>query len=548
MHVLTCEERSLHYKGLMTALVGNEGNKMSVGTNLKSGVIILVFVVGMVSIAAGRTIYVDDDGPADFNTIQAAIDDSNDGDTVIVADGIYTGEGNRDIDFRKYSHGLPPGPTRAITVRSANGPGNCIIDCNGTENDPHGGFRFENGEDSNSVIMGFAIINGYARCESYAPPFAVCEYLGGAIYCWRSSPTISNCIISGNTAGTGYGGGISCFVGNPTVSNCTFIGNSAKAGGGIDCWASSPTVTNCILWGNSDSGGTDESAQIDGTTVVVNYCCIQGLTGGLGGIGSIGDDPCFVDPCNGDYHLKSEEGRWEPNSESWVQDDVTSHCVDAGNPGCPVGDEPAPNGNRRNMGAYGGTTEASKSPANWRSIGDMTNDWILDSNDLKVFVGYWLERGDCIPSDLDRNQLVDFNDFALFSGSWPEVEVNPDCLLTTAPEYPLWVTLGKPPCWCYPRQCHGDADGRCFMGRCVTLSDLTMFSSGYHICSIDYYDIFANCPCIDFNHDGRVDYIDESIIIYWFNRRDVPADCEGILYPLGQLHQIIENWLEDNNP
>jgi hypothetical protein len=71
-------------------LIGNEGREMSMGTNLKSGVIILVFVAGMISIATGRTIYVDDDGPADFNTIQAAINDSNDGDTIIVADGIYT--------------------------------------------------------------------------------------------------------------------------------------------------------------------------------------------------------------------------------------------------------------------------------------------------------------------------------------------------------------------------------------------------------------------------------------------------------------------------
>jgi len=72
---------------------------------------------------AGSIIYVDDDGPADFNNIQAAIDDSNDGDTIIVADGTYTGGGNREISFRG----------KAITVRSENGPENCIIDCQGKE-------------------------------------------------------------------------------------------------------------------------------------------------------------------------------------------------------------------------------------------------------------------------------------------------------------------------------------------------------------------------------------------------------------------------------
>lgn len=108
----------------------------------------------------------------------------------------------------------------------------------------------------------------------------------------------------------------------------------------------------------------------------------------------------------------------DPNSQSWVRDDVTSPCIDAGNPGCPIGDEPTPNGNRRNMGAYGGTIDASKSPAYWRSIADITNDWVVDFNDLKVFVDYWLQAGECIPSDFDRSRFVDFNDFAIFGGQW----------------------------------------------------------------------------------------------------------------------------------
>jgi hypothetical protein len=64
----------------------------------------------------------------------------------------------------------------------------------------------------------------------------------------------------------------------------------------------------------------------------------------------------------GDYHLKSEHGRWDSASESWVVDDVTSPCIDVGDPNSSVGDEPEPNGDRINMGAYGGTAEASKSP------------------------------------------------------------------------------------------------------------------------------------------------------------------------------------------
>ncbi len=388
---------------------------MNMGTKSKACLIISIFLLGMICVtAAGRTIYVDDDGPADFNTIQAAIDDSNDGDTIIVADGVYTGEGNRDIEFGE-SYGWPPGPTKAITVRSENGPENCIIDCNGAASDPHRGFRFICGEDANSIINGFTITNGFAQCEElYPPPIDGCTDQGGAIYCgWYSSPTISNCIISGNRSSM-WGGGIAChYESSPTVSNCIFIGNWAYNGGGIWNNVGEMTVTNCILWGNMPDQIIDYDYPLSNTTVM-----FSDVQDGWTGLGNIDADPCFSDPCNGDYHLKSQAGRWDANSESWVQDAVTSPCIDAGNPGCPLGDEPAPNGNRRNMGAYGGIAEASKSPANWRSIADMNNDRILDYNDLKVFAGYWLETGECIPSDLNRSQSADFADFALLANNW----------------------------------------------------------------------------------------------------------------------------------
>jgi subtilisin family serine protease len=79
--------------------------------------------------------------PSVFPNIQAAVDDAYDDDIVWVADGIYTGEGNRDIDFFG----------KAITVRSENGPDNCIIDCNGTESEPHRGFILHNSEEGTRI-------------------------------------------------------------------------------------------------------------------------------------------------------------------------------------------------------------------------------------------------------------------------------------------------------------------------------------------------------------------------------------------------------------
>ena len=103
--------------------------------------------------------------------------------------------------------------------------------------------------------------------------------------------------------------------------------------------------------------------------------------------------PIWID---GDYNLKSQAGRWDPNSESWIQDDVTSPCIDAGYPNSPIGHEPFPNGGIINMGAYGGTAEASKSyfgePV-CRTIvgGDINGDCKVDFNDFVILALHWLE-------------------------------------------------------------------------------------------------------------------------------------------------------------
>ena len=242
---------------------------------------------------------------------------------------------------------------------------------------------------------------------------------GGLCLSAESIPHIINCIISRNEAVDG--GAIYVSEGYPRIINSTISRNIALGQcGGAAVFEGCLIFSNCILWANLDSGYNDEAAQIQGQYVWINYSCVQGWTGDLGGIGNIDADPCFADPCNGDYHLKSEAGRWDANRQIPVWDDVTSPCIDAGNPGCPIGEERAPNGNRRNMGAYGGTAEASKSPANWRSIADITNDWTVDSDDLRVYVDYWLESGECIPGDFDRSQFVDFNDFAIFGSKWQE--------------------------------------------------------------------------------------------------------------------------------
>ena len=160
---------------------------------------------------AARIVTVDNDGPADFNNVQTAINEAMNGDTVEIQPGTYTGNGNRDIDFLG----------KAITVRSADPTdgdvvAETVIDCQGTADDEHRGFYFHSGEDSDSVLSGITVINGYA-------------YRGGGIECSDySHPRIINCVITDNSANRG--GGIDCYIySGPTIENCIIVGNSATA-------------------------------------------------------------------------------------------------------------------------------------------------------------------------------------------------------------------------------------------------------------------------------------------------------------------------------
>jgi hypothetical protein len=191
----------------------------------------LICLVVFTSTTYAVTVHV----PDDFPTIQAALDSCASGDTIIVRDGTYTGDGNRDIDFTG----------KAIVLMSENGPEVTIIDCEGAGR----GFHFYSGEDSSSVVHGFTIKNGYAM-------------YGGGIYCVNSSPTITGNTIEENTAG--WGGGISCsanssptIVGNNILSNTGSWPPDLGMGGGIySHQSSSPTIIGNLIAGNNvqDSG------------------------------------------------------------------------------------------------------------------------------------------------------------------------------------------------------------------------------------------------------------------------------------------------------
>lgn len=299
-------------------------------------------------LTGGNTIRV----PADYTTIQAAINAASDADIVLVADGTYAGLWNTNLDFNG----------KAIKVSSENGPEGCIIDCVGNVR----GFRFDNGEKGDSVVSGFTVTNGEEESGGgiymidTSPTITNCTISGnrafmgdgGGIFLLNSSPTITNCTLSGNSAGIDNGGGISSRGSSPTITNCNIYGNGAETGGGIFLSNSSPTITNCTISGNGAfvGGGIysrgssptitnsifwDEVFLLDGA-ITINYSVIQG---GYTGEGNIDADPLFVDPANRNYHLR-----------------VGSPCINAGtSDGAPLTDldgTPRPQGSGYDMGAY----------------------------------------------------------------------------------------------------------------------------------------------------------------------------------------------------
>jgi hypothetical protein len=190
--------------------------------------------------------------PGQYSTIQAAINTASSGDTVLVADGTYTGEGNRDLDFKG----------KAITVKSQNGAAKCILDCQGSPENPHRGVHFHSSEDDRSILNGLTIQNGYA----------VTGESGGGLLCDQASPTILNCVITANTQGgtddsqVSGGGGIACLQGaSPVFQDCTISNNNvvveAQAtpidwglGGGIYCSTqASPRFIHCTIQENQVS-------------------------------------------------------------------------------------------------------------------------------------------------------------------------------------------------------------------------------------------------------------------------------------------------------
>lgn len=274
-----------------------------------------------------------------------------------------------------------------------------------------------------NIIAGFvAGVRASVDEEFIAESCAFIGNIGWSIDHWRGRMVISNCIFAGNRESA-----IHSFDKYVTIKGCTFSGNSSDRGvSALDTWEGAK-VSNCIFWDNS-------SPAIEGLfdffeETVIEYCNIEG---GWPGEGNIDVDPCFVLPgywnlngspddtaddfwVDGDYHLQSQAGHWDQQSQTWVQDEVTSLCIDAGDPNSPIGTEPFPNGGRVNMGAYGAGDKASKSyfgkPVCEVIIaGDINGDCVVDSEDEAILMSHWMMNAEDFISKPPTARLIEPQD------------------------------------------------------------------------------------------------------------------------------------------
>ena len=247
-----------------------------------------------------------------YNLLQDALTEAKVGDQIWVAEGIYypTSDyglaiGDRGKHFRmkngvKIYGGFSGTGAPDMADRDPNQYETVLSGDIGATDDPGDNcyhvFYHSDGLalDPNAVLDGFTITGGNADGsgdhrwgggmfnEDSSPTVTNCTFtgnsavVGGGMYNKSSSPIVTNCIFTSNLARSkdnGGGGGMFNFVySSPIVNDCTFTGNSSdRYGGGMDnCSNSSPIVTNCTFTGNSAGYGGGMTNYLLSSPTVIN--------------------------------------------------------------------------------------------------------------------------------------------------------------------------------------------------------------------------------------------------------------------------------------
>ncbi|MHC4314737.1 MAG: right-handed parallel beta-helix repeat-containing protein [Planctomycetota bacterium] len=281
-----------------------------------------------------------------YRYLQNALGAAVSGDEIRVAQGIYrpdedsahpTGTGSRTATFRLkngvvitggyagFGQPVPDArdPNTHETILSGDLLGNDGPDfANNYENSYH--VVTGSGTDATAVLDGFTITAGNANENKNVP-----RGCGGGMYNQYGSPTVTNCIFSGNSASKG--GGMYNNNSSPTVTNCTFSGNSVYQGGGMYNNDSSPTVTNCTFSGNSSSWTGGGMRNWESSPTVTN-CMFSGNSSGWdgGGIQNASNSSSLLVNCMFAGNSAANGGGGMSN---WRSSPTVANCTFSGNSG-----------------------------------------------------------------------------------------------------------------------------------------------------------------------------------------------------------------------
>lgn len=280
-----------------------------------------------------------------FTTIQAAINASNPGDSlwiaegtylesIVLADGVQLFGGFSGVEM---SFGARNVRAHAVIV-DANGADHAAVMQNvsstaldgmtltggvadgAAPGNSGGGIRSDNADSSNTIAHCMVIQNtsvgtgaGIACLNGASPVIYDCTVMsnsanddGGGLYCRDGAqPAVTRCVISGNQSGD-FGGGVACYVGSAAVfTNCTISGNLAVRAGAMRFSASNPSVVNSTLSANAASIRIGGISLGNASPTFINTI-VEGHAGVALREGSSDSDPSlqnclFANNPNGDY-------------------------------------------------------------------------------------------------------------------------------------------------------------------------------------------------------------------------------------------------------
>jgi hypothetical protein len=387
----------------------------------------------------------------------------------------------------------------ACGIAYCKGPirGNIVANNRNTNPGFGGGLSYCDGEITDNIIRG-----------NYA------AFKGGGLY--NCTGNIRNNVIAGNKVGQSGAGLYNCTGG---IYNNTIVANAAGAEGGALAASSGIVCNNIIAFNKAASAGAIYGLCSNSYN---NFWANtpDNFAGGAGpGLGDIIVEPLFaIDGywddngtadqgddfwVHGDYHLKSERGRWDPAALTWVSDDITSYCIDAGDPGSDWTGELWPHGKRINMGDYGGTPQASMSLIDLGNIADLDYDDLVNYSDLTVLMDRWLRQAILLAQDLDRNGVVDSNDFAIFADNWRASPPPP------TPPIPDPMTWAKKPYATSP-----------YSVAMVAITAVSTDGSGAEYYFEDYFDPQHNSGWLSFDPGQEPKWEDSNLVpdaIYWYH-------------------------------